>query len=185
MRSAQVVSTIVVAFALALVGCSSESDDFESTPAASDVSSTSSDTAVAGHVAIVQRRIAANNARDWDTWEALHTPNAERTAPELSEPLKGAKAMRARIEELFTTFPDYHLELVDAFGQGDRLIARIHTRATMLGPMPFGDSIVPPTGKSFEQDWVAVLRFDGDRIASIDEFHDNYGILVQLGLTGP
>jgi ketosteroid isomerase-like protein len=43
---------------------------------------------------------------------------------------------------------------------------------------------VPPTGKVFEQDWVAVLRFEGDRIASIDEFHDNYGVLLQLGLAG-
>jgi ketosteroid isomerase-like protein len=92
--------------------------------------------------------------------------------------------MRAGIEELVATFPDYHLELVEAFGSGDQLVARIHTRATMLGPMLVGEVTVPPTGKAFEQDWVAVLRFEGDRIAGIDEFHDNYGILVQLGLAG-
>ena len=80
------------------------------------------------------------------------------------------------------TFPDYHLELVEAFGDGDRLVARIHTKATMLGPMNIDGAEIPPTGKVFEQDWVAVLTFDGDQISAIDEFHDNYGILIQLGL---
>lgn len=90
--------------------------------------------------------------------------------------------MRAGIEELVETFPDYHLELVEAFGTGDRLMARIHTKATMLGPMMIGDTEIPPTGKVFEQDWVAVLTFEGDKIAAIDELHDNYTILIQLGL---
>lgn len=136
----------------------------------------------ARQIEIVEQRIAANNAQDWATWEALHTEDAVRTAPELGEPLVGAAAMRAGIEELVVTFPDYNLELVEAFGQGDRLMARIHTRATMLGPIEINGVEVPPTGAMFEQDWVAVLTFEGDRIAAIDEFHDNYDILIQLGL---
>jgi len=131
----------------------------------------------------MKRRIAASNALDWSTWESLHTADAVRTAPELGEPLKGSKAMRAGIEELVVTFPDYHLELVETFGEGDRLMARIHTKATMLGPMNINGAEIPPTGKVFEQDWVAVLTFDGDLITAIDELHDNYTILVQLGLT--
>jgi hypothetical protein len=27
-----------------------------------------------------------------------------------------------------------------------------------------------------------MLRFEGDKIASIDEFYDNYDVLIQLGL---
>jgi ketosteroid isomerase-like protein len=61
-------------------------------------------------------------------------------------------------------------------------VARIHTCATMLGPMQLGETLVPATGMAFEQDWVAMLRFEGDRIASIDEFYDNYDVLIQLGL---
>ena len=40
------------------------------------------------------RRIDANNAKDWHTWQALHTEKAVRTAPELGEPFGGAKASR-------------------------------------------------------------------------------------------
>jgi ketosteroid isomerase-like protein len=42
--------------------------------------------------------------------------------------------------------------------------------------------VIPPTGNEFEQDWVGVFRFEGAKIASIDEFYDNYTVLVQLGL---
>lgn len=143
---------------------------------------TSRDADVEAHIDVIRERIVANNTQDWETWQALHTPDAVRTAPELQGPLVGAAEMRAGIEELLVTFPDYHLELVEAFGVGDRLVARIHTRATMRGPLNINGVEVPPTGMPFEQDWVAVLTFDGDRIAAIDEFHDNYGILVQLGL---
>lgn len=137
---------------------------------------------LAAHVALVEARIEASNRHDWAAWQAMHTDGAVRTAPELPGPLVSSAAMRAGIEELVVTFPDYHLELVDAFGAGDRLMARIHTRATMLGAMQLGDTTIPPTGLAFEQDWVAVLTFEGDRISAIDEFHDNYTILLQLGL---
>ena len=130
----------------------------------------------------MNQRIEASNRHDWAAWQALHRDDAVRTAPELPGPLTGSAAMRAGIEELVTTFPDYHLELVDAFGAGDRLTARLHTRATMLGPMQLGSITIPPTGKPFEQDWIAVVTFDGELISAIDEFHDNYAILVQLGL---
>lgn len=137
---------------------------------------------LAQHIALMETRIDASNRHDWSTWQSLHTDDAVRTAPELPGPLAGSAAMRAGIEELVATFPDYHLELVDAFGQGDRLTARIHTRATMLGPMQLGSVTIPPTGRPFEQDWIAIVTFDGDRITAIDEFHDNYTILLQLGL---
>jgi len=133
-------------------------------------------------IEIIEQRIDANNSKDWQTWESLHTDNAVRTAPELSGPLVGAAAMRKGIEELVVTFPDYNLKLVEAFGSGNRLMARIHTRATMLGPLVIDGVEVPATGAMFEQDWVAVLTFEGEKIAAIDEFHDNYGILIQLGI---
>ena len=142
----------------------------------------SADPVVEAHMQVMLERIAANNAKDWSTWEGLHTPGAVRTAPELPGPLVTAKAMRAGIEELVVTFPDYHLQLVEAFGEGNRVMARIHAKGTMLGAMDINGAVIPPTGKVFEQDWVAVVTFENDKISAIDEFHDNYGVLVQLGL---
>jgi ketosteroid isomerase-like protein len=150
--------------------------------AACTTESSSTDPVVEAHVEVIRDRIVANNTRDWATWQTLHTPDAVRTAPELSEPLAGAAAMRAGIEELVVSFPDYHLELIEAFGVDDRLMARITASGTMLGALDIDGTVVPPTGLHFEQDWIAVLTFDGDQISAIDEFHDNYGLLIQLGL---
>jgi ketosteroid isomerase-like protein len=175
---------LVLGATLAFVGCNGEDESSSSSSSSSSSTQPQSamDPAVAAHIEIIKKRIAASNAQDWATWESMHVADAVRTAPELAEPLVGAKEMRAGIEELVLTFPDYHLELVEAFGQGDRLMARIHTKGTMLGSIDIGGNEVPPTGKTFEQDWVAVLTFEGDAISAIDEFHDNYDILIQLGL---
>jgi ketosteroid isomerase-like protein len=143
----------------------------------------SADPVVESHIQLMLTRIAANNAKDWAKWESLHAAGAVRTAPELPGPLVGVKSMRAGIEELVVTFPDYNLTLVEAFGEGNRLMARITAKGTMLGAIDINGTRVPPTGKAFEQDWVAVVTFDKDQISAIDEFHDNYGLLVQLGLS--
>jgi hypothetical protein len=120
-------------------------------------------------VALIEQRLAVTNARDWDTWQALHTPDAERTAPELEQPLEGSLAMRGAIETLSTAFPDYHLELRQAFGQGEWLAIRLHTTGTMPGPLTLSDgTMVPPTAQPIEQGWAAFMRFEGDRIADFD-----------------
>lgn len=134
-------------------------------------------------VALIEQRLAATNRRDWDTWQSLHTPDAIRTAPELEEPLVGSDAMRAAIETLGNAFPDYHLELEQAFGQGEWLALRIHTTGTMTGPLLLSDgSEVPATGQPIEQDWAALVRFQGDRIAEFHEFYDQFTLMMQLGV---
>lgn len=134
-------------------------------------------------VAVIERRLAATNSRDWDTWESLHTPDAVRTAPELEAPLQGAAAMRLAIETLGNAFPDYHLELRQAFGEGEWLALKLHTTGTMTGPLVLSDgSEVPPTGRKIEQDWSALVRFEGDKIAEFDEFYDQLTLMVELGL---
>jgi ketosteroid isomerase-like protein len=137
-------------------------------------------------IAVIEQRVDATNARDWDSWQALHTEDAIRTAPELEEPLEGAAAMRAAIETLSTAFPDYHLELTQAFGQGPWLAVRLHTTGTMTGPLMLSDgSSVPATGQPIEQDWAALVRFEGARIAEFHEFYDQLLLMAQLGLIAP
>lgn len=134
-------------------------------------------------VAIIEQRLAATNARDWDTWESLHTPGATRTAPELEAPLEGAAAMRVAIETLGAAFPDYHLELRQAFGEGEWLAVKLHTTGTMTGGLRLSDGReVPPTGRKIEQDWSALVRFEGEKIAEFNEFYDQLTLMVQLGL---
>jgi len=137
----------------------------------------------AGHVSVIERRVQATNAKDWDTWESLHTPDAVRTAPDPPAPLQGAGAMRAAIETLVRAFPDYPLEVLDVFGQDDRLAVRLHTTGTMTGVLDLGGGVeIPPTGRGIDQEWVALVRFEGDAIAEFQEYYDLQLLLTQLGL---
>jgi ketosteroid isomerase-like protein len=181
---------------LTLAACGGSDESAVADGAASDASELASDVApeaptagvasVSERVARIEERFAATNARDWDTWQGLHTPDAVRTAPELEQPLEGAPALRAAIEVLSTAFPDYHLELRQAFGQGEWLAIRVHTTGTMTGPLTLSDgTTVPPTGQPIEQDWAALVRFQGDRIAEFHEFYDQLLLMVQLGLVTP
>jgi predicted ester cyclase len=147
---------------------------------------TSGTVPVAEQLLIIEDRLDATNTRDWDRWEALHTANAIRTAPELEAPLRGATAMRAAIEALSVAFPDYHLELEQSIAQGDWLAVRLHTTGTMTGPLALSDGTsVPATGRTIEQEWSALVRFEGDRIAEFHEFYDQLTLMVQLGLVSP
>jgi predicted ester cyclase len=179
---------------LALGGCagSNETDSTDTVSSTeTDPSGNAGDDVANGlslerQVAIIEQRLEATNTQNWDLWESLHTADAIRTAPELEEPLRGAPAMRAAIETLGTAFPDYHLELQQAFGQGPWLAVRLHTTGTMTGPLTLSDGVVvPPTGQSIEQDWSALVRFEGDHIAEFHEFYDQLLLMVQLGLITP
>jgi ketosteroid isomerase-like protein len=190
----RVLSSLVGLGLLGLAACS----DADETLAAGDTTDTTADVSAQApsgstpalsrdeQVAIIEQRLDATNRRDWDTWESLHTPDAIRTAPELEQPLQGAAAMRAAIETLSVAFPDYHLELERAFGQGEWLALRIHTTGTMTGPLTFSDGTqLPATGQPIQQDWAALVRFDGDHIAEFHEFYDQLTLMVQLGVVTP
>jgi ketosteroid isomerase-like protein len=169
----------------ALTLCACSANDEMALPGASDDESSAGDETLSRdeQIALIEERLAATNRRDWDTWQSLHTPGAIRTAPELEEPLVGSDAMRFAIETLGNAFPDYHLELRQAFGQGEWLALRIHTTGTMTGPLVLSDgSEVPATGQPIEQDWAALVRFQGDRISEFHEFYDQFTLMMQLGV---
>lgn len=137
----------------------------------------------AARIATIQARIDATNRRDFQAWMELHTEGACRTAPELEGPLCGREAMRGAIEVLSTAFPDYHLELVQVVAEGDWMAVRIHTQGTMTGPLLLSNGVeVPPTGRTIDQEWTALVQFEGQRIARFDEYYDQHTLMVQLGL---
>lgn len=139
-------------------------------------------------VAVLQRRITASNAHDFDTWESLHTPTCTRMAPELDAPLEGAPSMRAALERLVSAFPDYHLALVRAVGDGPWLAAELRSSGQFENGLevPGHWLKIPATGKRFEQTWTAFIRFEGDRIAEFREHYDQSDLSDQLmGKTRP
>lgn len=135
---------------------------------------------------ILKQRVEHTNNGDFAAWEALHTAECTRFAPELDEPIHGAPGMRAAIERLHRAFPDYRLALVRAVGDDRLVAAEFIARGTMTGPLETGDGmLIPATGKSFTQRWMAMLTFDGDRISEIREYYDQDELNREVLFGGP
>lgn len=133
---------------------------------------------------IITSRIQATNSRSFETWENLHTKNSCRTAPAFKGDLCGVKNMRLALEELIVSFPDYKLELIQVFRFKNNMFAKIRSTGTFLHPLDIGGGVViPPTGKSFSQEWAANIRLNqAGKIERFEEFYDQQDLMIQLGL---
>ncbi len=85
--------------------------------------------------------------------------------------------MRGMMGMFFSALPDIRHEVLDLFGEGDRIAVRLQLRATHQGEL-MG---VPATGKQIELDVSNVFRFDGDKIEEQWITADMLSMLKQIG----
>ena len=133
---------------------------------------------------IISKRINNTNARDFNSWESLHTKNACRTAPAFKGEICGVQNMSHALKELIVSFPDYNLELLEVYRSKKNMFAKIRSTGTFLNPMDIGGGvIIQPTGKSFSQEWVANINLiQSGKIERFEEYYDQQDLLIQLGL---
>jgi predicted ester cyclase len=77
----------------------------------------------------------------------------------------------------FSALPDLQHEILDLFGEEDRIAVRLRVRATHQGEL-MG---VPATGKQVDFESSNVFRFDGDKIEEQWLTADMLSMLRQIG----
>jgi steroid delta-isomerase-like uncharacterized protein len=87
----------------------------------------------------------------------------------------------ARNAGFAAAFPDRRVDIDDAFGQGDRVVARATLHATHTGNL--GD--IAATGKKVRLASTIIYRFESDKIAEEWEIFDALGMYRQLGVPPP
>jgi steroid delta-isomerase-like uncharacterized protein len=87
----------------------------------------------------------------------------------------------ARNAGFAAAFPDRRVDIDDAFGAGDRAVARATLHATHTGKL--GD--IPPTGKPVRLTSTIIYRFEDNKIAEEWEIFDALGMYRQLGVAPP
>lgn len=102
----------------------------------------------------------------------------------------GRDGFRRVLEDIFTTFPDWHVEIVDSVTQGDSVVMRCKVSGTHRGngkiPVNGGMLVgVAPTGKHFETDHIHWLKFRDGKIVDHYATRDDIGMMRQLGLLPP
>jgi predicted ester cyclase len=128
----------------------------------------------------VQRLEQAYNQREYDTVRGTlasdfvaHTLGSE-TLP------NGVEGAIASNEGSFQSFSNKQTEILEIFGEGDRVVSHVRMWGTNDGDMPFGG--ISKTGKQIDMDWIQISRFGEDgRIHETWAQMDLPTMMVQLG----
>ena len=102
----------------------------------------------------------------------------------------GHEGFRMVLNDIFTTFPDWHVEVVEIVAKEDSVVMRCKVSGThrgigkisVNGGMLIG---VAPTGKHFETDHIHWLKFRDGKIADHYATRDDISMMRQLGLIPP
>lgn len=92
----------------------------------------------------------------------------------------GPDGIRGVVRWLRSAFPDLSYEILDSFGDRDRVALRCRARGTHSGEF-LGQA---PTGRSFAVQQIHIFRVEDGRIAEHWACRDDAGMLHQLGLIG-
>jgi len=93
---------------------------------------------------------------------------------------RGIDGIRFGVDRIRTAFPDWHEQVLDIFGVGDRVASRYTSTGTHHGAF-WG---IAPTGRRIEIQEMSIFRIADDRIVEQWCMFDDLARLQQLGV-GP
>ena len=126
---------------------------------------------------IVREHMDSENRHEYDaTMETFDHPRYEIIPT--GEVYDGPEEVMAYFEETRRAFPDQRNELQELHHADDAVIAEFILRGTHTGPL----RALPPTGREFEVDMIAVFVFEEDRLVCERVYFDAGSILQQLGV---
>ena len=134
----------------------------------------------ARNVELVRKLEDAYNARDYDTVRGCvaadfvsHTAGSE-TLP------AGVEGAIMANEGSFMGFSDKDTEILEIFGDGDKVVSHVRMTGTNDGDLPFGG--ISATGKAIDLDWIQISRHANDgTIVETWAQMDLPKMMVQLG----
>ena len=92
--------------------------------------------------------------------------------------IEGIDDFKAYYNNYLTGFSDAEFNIVDVFGQGDKIVKHWNFKGTHDGDF-FG---IPPTGKKIDLIGTTLVLMKDGKILQEQDFFDNYSLLSQLGL---
>ena len=130
---------------------------------------------------VLDRNIAALNARDIEGYLANQQPDVEFVLPG-GITLHGRDEIRHYIEALWKAFPDGVLTFRDQVLAEEAAATELVFTGTHTGPMMTPTGLIPPTGKRVTTHSLSILRIKDDLIASEHVYSDQLEMITQLGL---
>jgi hypothetical protein len=125
------------------------------------------------------------NARDWGVVDTVHHPDMVAHITGLAEPIYGAQAHSAAMQQFVRSFPDMHVNTPYPiqFGSGDWITVVTNVTGTFTGEMTLSDgNAIAPTGKAFDLEFGQTTKWDAGRLVIISAFWNSALQAQQLGL---
>ncbi len=94
------------------------------------------------------------------------------------ENIVGLENFKAHYQNFLTGFSDIEFDIVDIFGQDDKIVKHWNFKGKHSGEF-FG---IPPTGKTVEVEGVTLVKMENGKIAREQDFMDSMTFMSQLGL---
>ena len=115
---------------------------------------------VSSNIERVERLEQAYNDRDYDTVRTIVAPDfvAHTAGSEMMPP--GIEGAIMANEGAHSAFPDQRTEIVDIFGDGDRVVSHVHMTGTNDGGLPWAGMLA--NGAKVDIDWIQISRFGDD-----------------------
>ena len=132
------------------------------------------------NVGVVRRIEEAYNNQDYATIDELiadefvaHTPGSEMVPA-------GREGAKAADMGAHTFFPDKRTEILDIFGEGDRVVAHVRMTGTNKGGVPWAG--IPANGLPVDIDWIQISRHGPDgKVVETWAQMDIPKMMMQLG----
>jgi steroid delta-isomerase-like uncharacterized protein len=104
-------------------------------------------------------------------------------------PVTRESRLRA-LEDIYNTFPDWHMEIVEMVAEGDSVVVRCTVSGTHrgVGKLAVNGGMlvgVPPTQKHFEVPHIHWYKLRDGKIIESYPTRDDLGMMRQLGLLPP
>lgn len=94
------------------------------------------------------------------------------------EDVEGVEAYKALIGEFRSAMPDMTVQVEESFASDGRVALRFSMAGTHEGEL-MG---IAPTGTEVRGEGLAIVHFEGEKVAEVWEYADQLGLLVQLGV---
>ena len=136
------------------------------------------------HHHLIEKAIDAFNAHDLKRWLDFYAEHALHFQPNRAEPLRGkAEIGEDYLLSTWTAFPDFHIEVVRAFGEAKWICVMGIFTGTHTGALAGADGgIIAPTHKAVRIPLCMVVKIEEDMAVEVHEYSDQLGFWAQLGL---
>ena len=140
---------------------------------------------------VVSRHLELMNRGDWKRAAEMFAPDVRHhlgTWREGSEGIvRGQQTLTENLQDIYRTFPDWKMEVVEMVAQGESVVVRCRVSGTHLGvgsKRVNGGFLVgvEPTGKRFEVQHIHWYRVRDGRITDHFTNRDDLGMTQQLGV---